>query len=410
MSTCLVCEKSLREQQGVYTIMTALVIVVLMGFVGLAIDSSRQQAVIVELQNAADACVLAAAVEMNGQTDATSRATLAGRYVGGVRNLKHFQSESTDIASTDVTFSDNIDGPFNPSASVSGNVRFVRCTARKGSFVNNFMAVLGLNFSDLSATATASVQGSRSTCAVPLAVCGNPIQTSFGLSTTSALHSKPIQGAVGDLYVADFSSCTNAVSAVEVLMRRNGACNISTGADRCIVRREVLGDSFRQAWNTRFGVVHADEVNRQDWTADVTGFSYPAPNRSDPSQITDNPFIDYRSNKAPSRVPFQSKIPGATTIQQTDLINNGSSNRRLVVFPVTNCSNLNNRNVIGWACGLMLNPVGGINPGYQTYRIQLIGVFKDFDGSSPKEALPCVTSGIPGGDGALGPSVPTLFQ
>ena len=48
-----------RQQRGIYIVMTALVLVVLLGFVGLAIDSSRQQSVHVELQNAADACALA---------------------------------------------------------------------------------------------------------------------------------------------------------------------------------------------------------------------------------------------------------------------------------------------------------------------------------------------------------------
>jgi Flp pilus assembly protein TadG len=54
---------------------------VILGFVGLAIDAGRLQLVQAELQNSADACVLAAVLELNGLSDAPSRGALAGQFV-----------------------------------------------------------------------------------------------------------------------------------------------------------------------------------------------------------------------------------------------------------------------------------------------------------------------------------------
>ena len=406
MNTPLV--RARRQQRGIYTIMTALVLVVLIGFIGLAIDSSRQQSVHVELQNAADACVLAAVWELNGLPDAPARATLAGEYVSGQRNYKDFQDTLATVAGSDVTFSEKIAGPFLAAASVTTVPRYVRCTVRANSFVNNFMAVLGIGQSDLSASAIAALQASRSTCSAPIAVCGNRADSKFGLSTTTALYNSGLKDS-GDLYSADFSSCTRAESSLSTQMKKNGACNIITEKDQCTVRPNIPGE-FEQAWNTRFGVIHADEVKTPDWVPDLTGYSYPAPEVLprvgkavyDPAALGSNPYADYKAVQAPGRVAFSGTFPGYSKIlSHSELLKLGAPNRRLIVFPVIDCAGGNNK-VIGWACGLMLNPVNGSGE-TANYRIQYIGLANASDS-------PCATAGIPGGGTAIGPLVPTLIQ
>lgn len=397
-----------RQERGVYTIMTALVLVVLLGFVGLAVDSSRQQAVHVELQNAADACALAGAAELNGLADAPTRATLAGQYVGGQRNYKQFQDQLATIASNDVAFSDKISGPFLPAAAVTTSMRFVRCTVREPSFVNDFMALLGLGYSDLEASAIAALQPSRTSCSAPLAVCGSRADSKLGLSTGKAIYNSGSQAA-GDLYEADFSTCTLAESTLAAQMKKSGACNITTEQDKCKVIHPSMTGDFEQAWNTRFGVIHADEVKTVDWVPDLTGYAYPAPEKLprsgekvyDYETLSTNPFSDYKTVAAPGRLAFPKSFPGYSVIQHADLVKQGAPNRRLVVFPVIDCAGGNNM-VIGWACGLMLNPVGGSDE-YAKFRIQYVGPANAQDS-------PCSTAGIPGGGSAIGPLVPALVQ
>lgn len=397
-----------RQQRGIYTVMTALVLVVLLGFVGLAIDSSRQQSVHVELQNAADACALAAVWEMNGSQDAPARATLAGEYVSGQRNYKDFQDTLATVAGSDVTFSEKLAGPFLPAASVTAVPRYVRCTVRANSFVNNFMSVLGIGRSDLSASAIAALQASRATCSAPLAVCGNRADSKFGLSTTKALYNSGL-GGPGDLYAADFSSCTKAETSLSTQMKKSGACNIITEKDQCAVHPKIPGE-FEQAWNTRFGVIHADEVKTPDWVPDLSGYSYPSPEKLprvgqrvyDHETLSTNPYADYRTVEAPGRIPFSGTFSGYSKIlSHSELLKLGAPNRRLVVFPVIDCAGGNNK-VIGWACGLMLNPVHGTGD-TEKFRIQYIGLANASDS-------PCATAGIPGGGTAIGPLVPTLIQ
>lgn len=71
------------RQSGALSIFTAFAVVVLIGSIGLAIDTGRAYAVHDELQAAVDGCALSAALELNGGSDATSRASLAGRFVAG---------------------------------------------------------------------------------------------------------------------------------------------------------------------------------------------------------------------------------------------------------------------------------------------------------------------------------------
>ena len=57
---------SRREQRGAIAIIVGLSLAVLIGFAGLALDGGRLYLTKTELQNAADACALAAAYELSG--------------------------------------------------------------------------------------------------------------------------------------------------------------------------------------------------------------------------------------------------------------------------------------------------------------------------------------------------------
>ena len=80
--------RRLRER-GVVAPTTALALVVLVGFLGVVVDMGRLLVIKTELQNAADACSLAAAQELDGNAGALTRAENAG-ITAGTRNRVHF--------------------------------------------------------------------------------------------------------------------------------------------------------------------------------------------------------------------------------------------------------------------------------------------------------------------------------
>lgn len=88
----------LRHQRGAILIMTAIVLIVLVGVAALAMDIGRLVVLRSQLQNAADAAAIAAAVELDGEADARERAMAAAREA--VRHDKSF-AKLRDLLGTD---------------------------------------------------------------------------------------------------------------------------------------------------------------------------------------------------------------------------------------------------------------------------------------------------------------------
>jgi hypothetical protein len=70
-----------RRQRGAILVMMAILVVVLIGIAALALDVGRLFVQRTELQNAADAAALAAAAELDGESDAQTRAKAAARQL-----------------------------------------------------------------------------------------------------------------------------------------------------------------------------------------------------------------------------------------------------------------------------------------------------------------------------------------
>src|SRR5215207_5610799 len=84
------CPRS--RQRGAVIITTALALLFLLGFMGIALDFGRLFVVKTELQTAMDSCALAAAQELDGLSGARERATNAGKTAG---NLNRVNLQST---------------------------------------------------------------------------------------------------------------------------------------------------------------------------------------------------------------------------------------------------------------------------------------------------------------------------
>jgi len=85
--------KHRRKQEGAVIVTVALSLLLLLGFMGLAIDFGHLFVVRTELQTAMDSCALAAAQELDGQADSLTRGTNAGITAGNL-NAVDMQSAS----------------------------------------------------------------------------------------------------------------------------------------------------------------------------------------------------------------------------------------------------------------------------------------------------------------------------
>src|SRR3954469_17596832 len=116
-----------RQQRGAVILTAAFALLFLLGFMGLALDFGHLFVVKTEMQTAMDSCALAAAQELDGASDALTRATNAGRTAGNL-NRVNFQGGASGIVDTDVTFSDSLIGAYSHTFAPVANARYARCT------------------------------------------------------------------------------------------------------------------------------------------------------------------------------------------------------------------------------------------------------------------------------------------
>src|SRR5215203_1663357 len=95
-----------RHQTGAVIITVAFALLFLLGFMGIALDFGHLFVVKTELQTATDSCALAAAQELDGASDALTRATSAGITAGNL-NRVNFQGGTAGVVAADITFSDS---------------------------------------------------------------------------------------------------------------------------------------------------------------------------------------------------------------------------------------------------------------------------------------------------------------
>lgn len=397
------------KQSGFIVIFLALSLIVLLGFFGLSIDSARHMLIHAELQNAADACALAAAPELNSAPDSLERAALAGSFVGGEKNLKNFQFAPTEINIDNVTFSATLSGTYlDKNAADYSSIKFVKCVATAPGITNFFQSLFGINSTDLSAFAIASLKPSQAACTLPMAIFSNnddsPSNNYGYVVDRSVIEVKqdPVSGSSGypGFFVwADVTGVNGTSnSALESSMISHGECQQVKPAGSCVNLRTGNIADLNDAWNSRFGLYRT--LTPSQAPPDLTGFGWnPA------AGLTSAGTLASYNNKAASREIYQnnasgySKPPGVHS-------SHGSSNRRLVTLAVLSKSNAGcssgQGKLIGYACMLMLSPVTS----QVGWRKQLVM----YEGDSTSPDSPCSTFGTPGNDDDIGPLVPSLIQ
>ncbi|MGV0959955.1 MAG: TadE/TadG family type IV pilus assembly protein [Limnohabitans sp.] len=342
-------QRAISRQRGVFTIITAVGALLLVLILGFVVDGSRLMVVQGELQNATDACALAAAAELNGQSGATFRAAAAGSQVGGAMNKKNFQGTSVAIVPGDVKFSTSLNGTYVAASGSSLNFRFAQCTAKHSGWINLFMGLVGLGTDEPVASSKAGLQQTTKVCVLPAALQTiNATGPNFGYVPITSTSPPPTTSAVilSNLRVADQEAQILSKTASEYaqLIADSGTCNVSTDMNR------VIGFDGS---NTMSGSLNSALLARYS---------------NDPTFATAA----------------------------------GTSNRRLMAVPFVGNAISTSATVRGWAClELRSNPV--------TSLLEVVYHGQATATSSSLPSSPCVVTGIPG-YGAVGPFAPVLVK
>ena len=400
-----------NRQRGTVAIATAVSAVALLGFLGVVVDGGRMFVAKTELQNAADACALAAAYELDGNANALTRAENAGIAVA-TRHMLNFQSEAVVATASDIQFSTTLSSPSGDNtnyqtqaAGAPAASKYAMCTLTRPGFPVTVSSIVGATAKAVAARAVATIAPAQSACAIPLGVCSKGPAPGYGFTPGEWVSGRFDAGGglTGSFNWIDFTPQGGGLSELANLLTGQGMCNTSVGTD--VGQSGLLGNAAAKAWNSRFGLYQGGGGNPQPATAppDFTGYSYTP--MSYPAQADALP--DFLSPQRVNNSSFQGNAATGLSISEAYSTSTSAdhaaygANRRLVTAPIIDCAGWVSSQTVpiqDYACVLMLHPIG--SPG-DTVSMEFVDV-----SSSPSS--PCSTSGLAGG--TIGPLVPVLVQ
>jgi len=418
---------SLRRQQGAVIVTTALVLLFLLGFMGIALDFGHLFIVKTELQTAMDSCALSAAQELDGQSTALTRATSAGMTAG---NLNRVNMQSTNwsgqgqIVATNISFRDSAYVP----TTVPAAARYAQCQHTQSNVLTRLMQAIGAFTGDTAAnpgtrqvvaSAVATRASAQTTCPVPVALKpkGGGTAPNYGFTVGDWVTLINAQNAAAGGEIG-WANLDGSNSASETEAELNGHCGTRVG--------DTLGTpgvqtSVADAWNARFGI-YKNTSGPATNPPDFTGYAYTTANWPAAFNAYDGTpgagAAPSAQNFVTKRAAFAScadtgtRVRGANSCESItglslnsfqDLATPGNTtgghmqygtNRRIVTVPVINGAN----SVIDYVCMLMLQPL----------TIPMSDVKLEFRGNAGAAGSPCTTNGLPGG--SAGPLVPVLVR
>lgn len=419
-----------KRQNGTVAIIAALSLPILIGFAGLALDVGRLYVEKTELQNATDACALAASRELtcNPAAGPCAPSFLINAENSGLAvaklNKADFQSayiSNAQISASDIKFSTTF-APNTNYLSRTGGAnpasKYVMCTAHQTGIVPWFMQVLGIGSQAVSAMAVASLAPAQTNCAIPIGLCMLPGASAAdpfaNLVVGQWVTTKLSASATGSFDWIDFTPPGGGASELADLLTGTGACSVPPPPSQ--VGEQGKKTSLGSAWDTRFGLYKGSN-NITSAPPDFTGFSYTPtswPSKFNAYGGVSGATPNFQAARA-QHLPYQgdaatgldtSKYSNSTIAQLTS----SGADRRLATVPVVDCSawaasNPQTVPVLGYACVLMLHPMDKDNGPANTDDVWL-----EYRGQSTDPASACATSGSVGGPGSIGPLVPSLMQ
>lgn len=403
--------KPQNRQKGAVLIMVAFSIVILIGFIGLVVDLAHLMVTKTELQNAADACALAAARELTGDANALIRAENVGIAVGASNNV-NLQASAVSVLPNDITFSPTLSPNANYLSRLAGadpvTAKYAMCTLPQSGIAMWFMGVMGFGAQTVNAMGVATLAHSQTNCAVPLGICSQGSAPNYGYVEGTWYSGKFGTGAseslTGSYNWVDFSPSEGGGAAeLKDLLSGTGQCNLPSAGTPVGEQGQIAGLS--DAWNSRFGIYKGGgQYNQTTALPDFTGYAYTTATWPEPEP--QNAYSGTSSIGAPNYqaaktagLPYQASNPVGLTGYSlpTNTDHSKGSDRRLVVVPIVDCNLLSGSNpqnvpVIAYSCVFLLSPIKGPNDIMLEYR----------------SLGDCATSGL--GGGTVGPLVPVLVQ
>jgi Flp pilus assembly protein TadG len=420
-----------RREKGAVAIIAAVALPALVGFTGLALDTGRLYVEKTELQNATDACALAAARELTCDPAAgpCANSFLVNAENSGIavaaRNRNGFQKTASTIAAQDIRFSTTF-APNSSYLSRAGGAstasRFVMCSTQQTGIVPWFMQVVGAGNQTVTAQAVATLAPAQANCAIPLGMCkldAAPASNPFaGLVVGQWVTTRLSASATGSFDWIDFTPPGGGASELAGSLAGSGNCSVPPPPT--LVGEQGKKTSLGRAWNTRFGLYkggYAIATSPPDYTGQsYTPTSWPsrfnayAGTHSGAGTAIPN-FLTARTQHRPYQGSDGLNINlGGVTIATTASHNTLGADRRLATVPMVDCASWKGSSpqtvpVLGYACALMLHPMDKDNGPSNTDDVWI-----EYRGRSTDPASPCATSGSVGGPGSVGPLVPSLVQ
>lgn len=413
---------SYQRQNGAVIVTVALTLLFLLGFMGIALDFGHLFVVKTELQTAMDSCALAAAQELDGASDALTRATNAGRTLSNINRI-NFQGETAGIIDTEITFSDTLTGAYSHAYAPVANAKYAKCIHTKSGMASWLLQSLGAFTGNASYQATQGVYAlgvatrtsAQSACAIPVQITPKAGGTAPNYGYTPgewipSLYSESNNNTVpapGYFGWANLDGSQNATSTKSELLG-NGFCNLRTG--------DPIGTSGKKfsaslEWNSRFGLYKNGGGNPDisSATPDSTGYAYTVNNWPSGKSASSDFLTKRATNRSYGdtvdtvnagdaitglniKGGYKSADMGTYAAGARALATHGGD-RRLVLAPVVLAGS-----VAGWACVLMLHPIDGPNT----------TVYLEYVSNASNPSSPCASAGLAGGTN--GPLVPVLVQ
>ncbi|MGY0195908.1 pilus assembly protein TadG-related protein [Leptothrix sp. BB-4] len=410
------------------TIFFALMMVFLFMAIGLAIDTSRGYMGQAQLQNAADACALAAVGELSG-SDVGATALARARAVARVVVEGHrvpYRPAALTIDDSAITYT--------PADGTATGAARVTCVVAADGWRPLLLGLVGVGERTFQASSTATLMASQTACALPMGLrqlsTGDPIDFGYSIGSWYTVHFGPADSASApdfrwvefdpDPAVTD-AACSGLAGMdkdheAACLVARGGKCDrparvvdCSGSAYGCVapIRSPAAADFEAvtgAAFNTRFGLYEAGRpFQKTSSPPDTTGFAYTTTNwTSGANAWSGSDSVPNFQDQRASHLPYTGSTP-FDPISLAEHVSLGAS-RRTAVVPVVSSADwasAGNARVVGYACVLLLAPWNGVAG--STSQVEYLG-------NAAAATSPCVGAGVPGRVGGGGAQVPALLS
>lgn len=392
-------------ERGAVVVTLALLVFLLLGFIGLALDYGHLFVIRTELQTSMDACALAAAHELNGQPDALTRARNAGIAAGNANNVDLQSanwSSKPKIVEDEITFLEED----HKTLATSASARFVRCVHTQAGTSTPLLQMLGLlgNASSSSssvnvgALAEATTTPAQSVCTIPLMLKQKAGSTAPDYGFVKGEWVKLLSKAAATNGNIGWANLDGSNNASETAAEMKGHCGTSIGTH---MGTPGVQQSIADVWNSRFGIYKKKgdaAVDHPDFTGYVyTGSTWTPGRNAYPDFVTRRQNFENCAvtvNDCEKKTGLKLNAAALATSGAGGELQTYGTNRRLVALPVADDAN----KVKDFVCMLLLQPI----------PTPMEDVWLEYLGNAAELGSPCKASGLPGG--TAGPLVPVLIR